>query len=89
MRDFLATLAFSQGVPMLSHGDEIARTQRGNNNAYAQDNELSWMDWTLDERRKALLAFTRQAFAIRHANPVFRRRHFFRGAPVREGAPRT
>jgi isoamylase len=88
MRDFIATLAFSQGVPMLSHGDEIARTQRGNNNAYAQDNEISWIDWTLDERRKALLAFTRQAFAIRHAHPVFRRRHFLRGAPVREGAPK-
>jgi isoamylase len=88
MRDFLATLAFSQGVPMLSHGDEIARTQQGNNNAYAQDNEISWMDWTLDDRRKALLAFTRQAFAIRHAHPVFRRRHFFHGAPVKKGAPK-
>ena len=88
MRDFLATLAFSQGVPMLSHGDEIARTQRGNNNAYAQDNEISWMDWTLDDRRKALLAFTQHAFAIRHAHPVFRRRHFFHGAPVKEGAPK-
>jgi isoamylase len=88
MRDFLATLAFSQGVPMLSHGDEIARTQRGNNNAYAQDNEISWMDWTLDDRRKALLEFTRHAFAIRHAHPVFRRRHFFHGAPVKEGAPK-
>ena len=88
MRDFLATLAFSQGVPMLSHGDEIARTQQGNNNAYAQDNEITWMDWTLDERRKALLAFTQKIFAIRHAHPVFRRRHFFHGAPVREGAPK-
>jgi isoamylase len=88
MRDFLATLAFSQGVPMLSHGDEIARTQLGNNNAYAQDNEISWMDWTLDDRRTALLEFTRNAFAIRHAHPVFRRRHFFHGAPVKEGAPK-
>ncbi|HZO20756.1 MAG TPA: glycogen debranching protein GlgX [Gemmatimonadaceae bacterium] len=88
MRDFLATLAFSQGVPMISHGDEIARTQKGNNNAYAQDNEISWMDWTLDERREALLAFTRNVFAIRHAHPVFRRRHFFRGAPVKDGAPK-
>jgi glycogen operon protein len=88
MRDFISTLAFSQGVPMLSHGDEIARTQRGNNNAYAQDNEISWMDWTLDDRRKALLEFTRHAFAIRHAHPVFRRRHFFHGAPVKEGAPK-
>jgi isoamylase len=88
MRDFISTLAFSQGVPMLSHGDEIARTQGGNNNAYAQDNEISWMDWTLDDRRKALLEFTRHAFAIRHAHPVFRRRHFFHGAPVKEGAPK-
>jgi isoamylase len=88
MRDFLAMLAFSQGVPMLSHGDEIARTQRGNNNAYAQDNEISWMDWTLDDRRKALLEFTRHLFAIRHAHPVFRRRDFFHGAPVKEGAPK-
>jgi glycogen operon protein len=88
MRDFIATLAFSQGVPMLSHGDEIARTQRGNNNAYAQDNEISWVDWTLDERRKALLAFTRQVFAIRHAHPVFRRRRFFHGAPITEGEPK-
>jgi isoamylase len=88
MRDFLATLAFSQGVPMLSHGDEIARTQCGNNNAYAQDNEISWMNWALDDRRKALLEFTRHAFAIRHAHPVFRRRHFFHGAPIKEGAPK-
>jgi glycogen operon protein len=88
MRDFLATLAFSQGVPMLSHGDEIARTQRGNNNAYAQDNEISWVDWRLDDRRQALLEFTKTVFAIRHAHPIFRRRHFFRGAPVREGAPK-
>jgi isoamylase len=88
MRDFIATLAFSQGVPMISHGDEIARTQRGNNNVYAQDNEISWMNWSLDERRKALLHFAQQVFAIRQAHPVFRRRHFFRGAPVKEGAPK-
>jgi glycogen operon protein len=88
MRNFIATLAFSQGVPMLSHGDEIARTQGGNNNAYAQDNEISWMDWALDDRRKALLEFARHAFAIRHAHPVFRRRHFFHGAPVKKGAPK-
>jgi glycogen operon protein len=79
MRNFMATLAFSQGVPMISHGDEIARTQRGNNNAYAQDNELSWMHWDLDQTRQALLAFTRKVFAIRHLHPVLRRRTFFRG----------
>ena len=88
MRDFIGTLAFSQGVPMLAHGDEIARTQGGNNNAYAQDNEISWVNWDLDDRRKALLEFTKMAFAIRHAHPIFRRRHFFRGAPVKDGAPK-
>jgi glycogen operon protein len=84
-RNFLATLAFSQGVPMIAHGDEIARTQRGNNNAYAQDNEISWVNWDLDERRRALLDFTRRLFALRQANPVLRRRHFFRGQPVGDG----
>ncbi len=82
MRSFLATLAFSQGVPMLAHGDEIARTQGGNNNAYAQDNEITWVNWELDDRQAQLLAFTKKLFAIRQANPVLRRRHFFRGAPV-------
>jgi glycogen operon protein len=82
MRNFLATLALSQGVPMLAHGDEIARSQRGNNNAYAQDNELSWVCWDLDDRRRALLDFTRRVFAIRQANPVLRRRTFFRGEVV-------
>ena len=86
MRDFMATLAFSQGVPMLSHGDEIARTQRGNNNAYAQDNELTWMHWgELDERRRQLLAFTRKCINLRHTHAVLRRRHFFRGEPTIKG----
>jgi glycogen operon protein len=82
MRNMLATLAFSQGVPMLSHGDEVARTQRGNNNAYAQDNETSWVDWDLDPWRQEMLAFARRVVAIRHANPVLRRRSFFRGRPI-------
>jgi glycogen operon protein len=82
MRTFLATLAFSQGVPMLSHGDELGRTQRGNNNAYAQDNELTWIDWNLDDRQKKLAEFLRKVLAIRQAHPVLRRRHFFRGAPL-------
>jgi isoamylase len=82
MKNFLATLAFSQGVPMISHGDEVARTQKGNNNAYAQDNELTWMNWQLDDRRKELLEFTRKVIAIRQSNPVLRRRHFFRGHSV-------
>jgi glycogen operon protein len=79
MRNFLATLAFSQGVPMLSHGDEMGRTQRGNNNAYAQDNETTWVHWDLTDRQRALLEFTRRIFAIRRANPVLRRRSFFQG----------
>ena len=82
MRNFIATLAFSQGVPMLSHGDEIARTQRGNNNAYCQDNEITWVNWKVDERQRALLAFARQVFAIRAENPVLRRRTFFHGQVV-------
>lgn len=81
-RNFLATLAFSQGVPMISHGDEIGRTQRGNNNAYCQDNPISWLDWNLDERRRALLEFAVQVFRIRRQNPVLRRRRFFRGLPI-------
>jgi glycogen operon protein len=79
MRDFIATLAFSQGVPMLSHGDEIGRTQRGNNNAYNQDNATTWMDWTLAPWQRELLDFTRRAFAVRLHNPVLRRRGYFRG----------
>ena len=81
-RNFLATLAFSQGVPMLSMGDELGRTQRGNNNAYCQDNETSWVDWQLDARRGELLAFTRRLFALRRAQPVLRRRGHFDGMPV-------
>ena len=88
MRDFIATLAFSQGVPMLSHGDEIARTQCGNNNAYAQDNEITWVHWDLDDRRRALLAFARRCFKLRHSHAVLRRRHFFRGEPTIKGGPK-
>jgi isoamylase len=84
MKNLLATIAFSQGVPMLSHGDEVARTQKGNNNAYAQDNETTWVNWDLDWRRKELLQYTQRILAIRQAHPVLRRRHFFRGAPVDE-----
>ncbi|MEZ4353446.1 MAG: glycogen debranching protein GlgX [Myxococcota bacterium] len=79
MRNLLATLAFSQGVPMISHGDEIARTQRGNNNAYCQDNEIAWLDWALDAERRALLEFTGRVLALRRDNPVLRRRSFFAG----------
>jgi glycogen operon protein len=84
-RNMLATLAFSQGVPMIAHGDEIGRTQKGNNNAYAQDNAITWMDWSLDELQRAQLEFTRKVFAIRHSNPVLRRRSFFRGLAADDG----
>ncbi|GJG85136.1 glycogen operon protein GlgX homolog [Gemmatimonadetes bacterium T265] len=82
VRNYIATLAFSQGVPMLAHGDEIGRTQGGNNNAYAQDNATSWVDWDLAPWQEELRDFTRRVIAIRHANPVLRRRSFFRGRPV-------
>jgi glycogen operon protein len=82
MRNLLASLALSQGVPMISHGDEIGRTQRGNNNAYAQDNAISWVDWALEPWQEEMLEFTRRVLAIRHTNPVLRRRSFFRGRPV-------
>lgn len=78
-RNFLTTLLVSQGVPMLSHGDELGRTQKGNNNTYCQDNELSWVDWDLDEERRALLEFTSKVIKFRLDNPVFRRRRFFAG----------
>ncbi len=82
-RNLLATLLLSQGVPMILGGDEMGRTQRGNNNAYCQDNDISWHDWRLDARRAALLAFTRRLLAIRSAQPVLRRRRFFSGGHVR------
>jgi glycogen operon protein len=81
-RNFMATLAFSQGVPMISHGDELGRTQEGNNNAYCQDNELAWVDWNLDPWQRKFFEFTARLFAIRRENPVFRRRTFFRGRPA-------
>jgi isoamylase len=68
---------------MLSHGDELARTQRGNNNAYCQDNEISWVDWNLDRRRRDLLEFTRHLMALRKEHPAFRRRQFFYGRRIR------
>ncbi len=78
-RNFLATLLLSQGVPMLVGGDEMGRTQQGNNNGYCQDSEISWFDWELDEHRSRLLTFTRRLIALRRAHPVFRRREFFGG----------
>jgi glycogen operon protein len=81
-RNFLATLLLAQGVPMLVAGDELGRTQRGNNNAYCQDNEISWCDWELDARADALLTFTQRLIELRRAHPVFRRRRFFQGRPI-------
>ncbi len=82
-RNFLATLFLSQGVPMLWGGDEMGRTQRGNNNAYCQDNELSWIDWGLDDVDRDLLEFTRRLVQIRRQQPVLRRRKFFQGRRIR------
>jgi isoamylase len=79
-RNLLATLAFSQGVPMISHGDELGRTQQGNNNAYCHDSPLTWIDWQLTPAQRELLEFTRRLFAFRRANPVLRRRTFFNGS---------
>jgi len=79
-RNFLATLMLSQGVPMISHGDELGRTQQGNNNAYCQDNEVSWIDW--ENADETLLEFTRKLTAFRHRHQVFQRRRFFTGLPV-------
>jgi isoamylase len=83
-RNLLATLLLSQGTPMLLAGDECGRSQQGNNNAYCQDNETSWMDWT--GRDEALLAFTRRLLRIRRGHPALRRRKFFSGRPVGSSA---
>jgi len=82
-RNMLATLLLSQGVPMLCGGDEMERTQRGNNNAYCQDNEVSWVDWKLNKHQQALLAFTKSLIQLRQHHPVFRRRRFFQGRRIR------
>src|SRR5690349_13373835 len=84
-RNFLATLFCSQGVPMMLAGDELGRTQGGNNNAYCQDNELSWVDWDMAGSEAGLLGFTCALAALRREHPVFRRRRFFRGEPAGDG----
>jgi isoamylase len=78
-RNFWVTLMVSQGVPMITAGDELGKTQRGNNNAFAQDNPVSWLDWDLDPERNALLAFCREVVALRRRHPVFRRASFLKG----------
>jgi isoamylase len=79
-RNFLTTLFLSQGIPMMLAGDEISRTQGGNNNAYCQDNEISWVDWSRVAADRDLLVFTQKLARLRRHHPVFRRRRFFQGA---------
>jgi len=83
MKNFLTTLFISQGVPMISGGDEFGRTQKGNNNAYCQDNELTWYNWTLTPDQKSILDFVRTLIGIRKSSPVLNRRSFFHGRPIR------
>jgi isoamylase len=82
-RNMLATVLLAQGVPMLGHGDELGRTQQGNNNAYCQDNEIAWVDW--DNIDESMMEFVRALTAFRAKHPVFRRRRFFTGRPVGRG----
>jgi isoamylase len=81
-RNFLATLLLSQGVPMLLGGDELSRSQRGNNNAWCQDSEISWFDWELDDEGRSLFEFVRRLIVLRRNHPVFRRNRFFAGSGV-------
>ncbi|GAA2074123.1 glycogen debranching protein GlgX [Aeromicrobium tamlense] len=83
-RNLMATLLLSQGVPMILHGDELGRSQGGNNNVYCQDNEVSWVDWDSRAEERALLEFTSALAAFRQRHPIFRRRRFFEGKPVRK-----
>jgi len=88
IRNFLATLLLSQGVPMICGGDEFARSQRGNNNAYCQDNELTWYDWKLDESRVRLMEFTRRLVKLRLSHPNLHRRKFFQDRTIRNSVVR-
>ena len=81
-RNFMVTLLLSQGVPMICAGDEISRTQQGNNNAYCQDNPISWIDWNLDDRKKSLLEFTTKLISMRKAHPNLRRRKYFQDRQI-------
>jgi isoamylase len=82
-RNILLTLLLSQGVPMIAHGDELGRTQRGNNNVYCQDNELSWVDWEGARTHDVLTGFTKALTRLRAEHPIFRRQRFFQGRPIR------
>jgi glycogen operon protein len=81
-RNILTTLMLSQGVPMIAHGDELSRTQRGNNNVYCQDNELSWINWEDAREHEVLTEFTARLATLRAEHPVFRRKRFFQGRPI-------
>jgi isoamylase len=87
-RNIIATMLLSQGVPMLLHGDELGRTQNGNNNVYCQDNATSWVDWSLLGKNAQLVHFTAGMVALRNGHPVFRRRRFFEGRPIGPGRRR-
>ncbi len=82
-RNFMATLFLSQGVPMMYHGDAIGHTQNGNNNAYCQDNETSWLNWNPQQQDRDFLSFVQRMINMRKRHPVFRRRHFFQGRPIK------
>jgi glycogen operon protein len=88
MRNFLATLMLSQGVPMLSMGDEIGKTQNGNNNAYCQDNEISWMHWDIKDDHRRLLDFTSRLIELRKSHPNFRRKKFYQDRTIRKSVVR-
>ncbi len=81
-RNILATLLLSQGVPMIVYGDELGRTQNGNNNAYCQDNEISWVDWDLSQADRNFMAFVRRVIRLRKEHPAFKRRNFFQGRKI-------
>jgi glycogen operon protein len=82
-RNFMATLFLSQGIPMLRAGDELSHTQQGNNNAYCQDNELSWLHWDLDDRQQRFLDFVGKVVELKRCEPVLHRPKFFQGRPIR------
>ncbi|NHC44720.1 glycogen debranching protein GlgX [Motilibacter aurantiacus] len=87
-RNLLSTLLLSAGVPMITAGDEMGRTQSGNNNAYCQDNPVSWVDWALDRDRAALLGFTKRLMRLRREHVALRQEHFFEGRPAEPGGPK-
>jgi glycogen operon protein len=87
-RNFIGTLMLSQGVPMMCMGDEMGRTQLGNNNAYCQDNEISWLHWDISPAQQDLFEFARYMISLRHAHPLLRRKHYFTGQAVMSGVPK-